>query len=156
VGKLRLTWSDLDAALPEYSRNRLLALRDEWKPTFPGIDKVFDKFRSHKRTMNLRELTEVLDEIALLVSDRDFEGTRWVLLLADPLWNGTLTVTWYDSYHMIVKLLFDIGFIGIAKDGRSFKYFYDEMNLADSESSFPDMVKFQVHNAFASALDVAD
>jgi len=154
VGKTRLTWSDLDAAIPEYSRNRLLALRDEWKPTFPGIEKVFDKFRSHNRSMNLREFTEILDEIALLVSDRDFEGTRWVLLLADPLWSGSLTDTWFDSYRMIVKLLYDIGFIGIAKDGRTFKYSYEEMNMADSELSFPDTVQFQVHKAFATALDI--
>jgi hypothetical protein len=40
----RLTWPIIHKAEREYSQNRLLALRDEWKSTFSGIDRVLNVF----------------------------------------------------------------------------------------------------------------
>lgn len=44
AGKPAITWDIIHAAEKPYSNNRLLALRDEWKPTYPGIDRVFHIF----------------------------------------------------------------------------------------------------------------
>ncbi|MCA1606109.1 MAG: hypothetical protein LC775_11705, partial [Acidobacteria bacterium] len=38
AGKSRATWADVTSAEPAYSRNRLLALRDEWKPSYPAVE----------------------------------------------------------------------------------------------------------------------
>jgi len=45
VGKGRLSWDDIKTAERSYSNTRVLALRDEWKGTYPGIGAVIDKFR---------------------------------------------------------------------------------------------------------------
>jgi hypothetical protein len=75
-GKSRLAWKDIDSAEGEYSHNRLLALRDEWKQNYPHLEKVFEKFRGCPVLMGRSELTPILDECALLTADIVFSAHR--------------------------------------------------------------------------------
>lgn len=66
-GRSRMTWETIAAAEHVYSENRLLALRDEWKVTFPGVQRVFDVFRKTSDGMSRSEFQKKLDDVALLI-----------------------------------------------------------------------------------------
>ena len=83
-GKPRLTWSMIHSAERSYSHKRLLALRDEWKSTYPAIDRVLQKFHQANVPMTRTELTKILDEAILLMVDRHFEGQEWMEDLSRP------------------------------------------------------------------------
>ena len=154
VGKNRLAWNDLYAAELAYSQNRLLALRDEWKPTFPGIDRVFSLFQSCKSVMNRDEFGERLDEAALLPAQEGFPGVLWMTQLSEPLWSGVGARDWPELYQPLVKLLFDIGFVGIRNRGQKIHYSNDSPGHADSYSHLTGSATFSIHAAFRRALDV--
>ena len=152
--KTRLTWEDIHRAESEYSRKRLWALRDEWKPTFPGIDEVFGQFQGHSAEMDREEFTRCLDEAALLVASHTFAGVVWMTALATNIWAGSHDATWVDQYQALVRLLFQIGFLGFARPGRSDPlYSYDDLGFADRPSNLEAVDRFVIHPAFRSALD---
>lgn len=153
-GKARLTWSDLQRSEPEYSKKRLLALRDEWKPTFPDIDKVFGLFRGCPRTMTRDELTLRLDEAVLLPTQHDFAGVRWMTDLSEPLWSGSGTQDWAESYQPLVKMLYDIGFLVLGTNSTTWHYANGDVGYADSHANLNAASEFMVHRTFWSALDV--
>ena len=72
TGRNRIRWADIDDAEPSYSRKRLLALRDEWKPNYPGIDRFFSIFRGAPTYMTQVDIQIRLDEAALLMAELDF------------------------------------------------------------------------------------
>lgn len=152
--KKRLTWSDIDSAELRYSQNRLLALRDEWKPTFRGIGEVFDVFRGTASLMSRDELGAVLDVVALLPAEKDFEGTSWLTPMTEPLWDGVGRTEWAEQYSQLVQLLYDIGFIGIRNRGERMHHSYEDPGFADSHRNLGPSAKFQVHQCFRPALDI--
>jgi hypothetical protein len=156
TGKSRLAWGDLQRSELEYSKKRLLALRDEWKPTFPDIDKVFQLFRRSVRELSRDQLTTVLDEAALLTTQDTFAGVRWMTDMTEALWSGTGSTDWATQYQELVKLLYDIGFIGIRESGRDLHYSYVDIGFADSLVNLGQASSFVVHPAFRAALDVVE
>ncbi len=72
AGKARLSWDDIKVAERPYSHKRLLALRDEWGRSYPGLEPVFHAFRSAAPVMDRAEYTRRLDAVALLSADADF------------------------------------------------------------------------------------
>lgn len=157
AGKTRLTWEIISAAERPYSYKRLLALRDEWKPTYPDIDKVFDKFRQAPILMSRDEFALRIDEAMLLVTEFSFSGTVWMTNLSEPFWNGT-SDEWAELYHPISRLLFNLGFIGCSatRDGRQVTYFYDDPDFLERVSNLENTQSFSIHPAFRAALDARD
>jgi hypothetical protein len=153
-GKSRLAWTDLQRSEPEYSRKRLLALRDEWKPTFPEIDKVFNLFRACSREMSVDELTLRLDEAALLLAQGDFKGVRWMTELSEPLWSGSGSQDWAESYQPLVRMLYDIGFLGIVTRSTGLHFAYGDHGYADSLLHLREASGFRIHRAFWQALEI--
>lgn len=151
-GKSRLTWTEIQNAETPYSYKRLLALRDEWKPTFPDIDKVFNIFRFAPVPMNKEEFTSRLDDAALLPADPSFAGVRWMTELSQPLWEGG-SGTWAELYHPLIRLLFNLGFIGCSSGRKAPIYFYDDPDFAERLSNLETAELFHIHPAFRAALD---
>lgn len=114
----RITWEQIYAAEDGYSRNRLLALRDEWKPTYPGIDRVFACFEECPAIMSQQQLAERLDEVAMLSAEPDFEGATWLGRLTMEFWKAGQD-DFGEQYGGLIRLLYDIGFIGcgVAREG---------------------------------------
>lgn len=152
-GKSRLSWRDLQGSELEYSRNRLLALRDEWKPTFPGIDRVFEVFRSSVEELSPEECRKILDEAALLLADPSFAGVRWLTDLTELLWHPG-TYGWDEIYQPLFKLLYDIGFLGVRGNGHAIHYSQSDAGYADSRTNLVGAQSFVIHPAFHRALDV--
>ena len=156
AGKTRLTWEIIHAAERPYSYKRLLALRDEWKPTYPDIDQVFSKFRQAPAMMSREQFTRRLDDAIILITDRKFTGTVWMTAMSEPFWHGE-SDDWAELYQPITRLLFDLGFIGCAgSGGRSAVYFYDDPDFLERVSNLAATQHFMIHPAFRAALDASD
>lgn len=154
AGKARLTWADIHRAERAYSTKRLLALRDEWKSTYPGVDRVFEKFRRTPTKMSREDFQKRLDDVMLLLSDPSFEGVVWLSQLSEAMW-APGEATWFQLYQPLLKMLFGIGFIGCASVARARPTFYlDDPLLVDSEAGIERCDAFFVHRTFHRALDI--
>jgi hypothetical protein len=154
-GNPRITWEHIHDAERNYSNNRLLALRDEWKPNYPGIDRVFDLFRGAPVVLDRKHCGSLLDDVALLATDESFEGSRWLTPLTETIWNATPSDTWADVYGRLVDLLFTIGFIGCCRGERSdLVYAHDDATFLASRRNMESCEAVSVHPAFRDALDI--
>jgi hypothetical protein len=152
-GKQRLTWNIIHAAERSYSYKRLLALRDEWKPTYPDIDLTFLKFRQADVPMSKDQLTARLDDAILLLADRNFAGTVWMTTLSEPMWSGG-DRDWAETYHPLFRLLFGLGFLGCRLAGsEDVVYGYDQPEFAERVSNLANAAEFYIHPAFRAAVD---
>jgi hypothetical protein len=155
-GKPKLTWELIHNAERSYSYKRLLALRDEWKPTYPGIDDVFTKFSQAPAVMSRDCLTKILDDAILLMADRTFTGVVWMTKLSEPLWNGD-KLDWAETYHPILRLVFNLGFLGCRMPKESIAiYVHDEPEFAERVSNFARAAEFCIHPAFRAAVDAKE
>jgi hypothetical protein len=155
-GKPTLTWEIIHSAERSYSHNRLLALRDEWKPTYPDIDLLFSKFRQAPVPLSRNELTDRLDDAILLLADKDFRGVVWMTRLSESLWSGE-NQDWAEMYHPLFRLLFNLGFLGCRLAGRETEFYsYDEPEFAERVSNLSSVMEFYIHPAFRSAVDARE
>lgn len=153
-GKSRMTWETIAAAEHVYSENRLLALRDEWKVTYPGVQRVFEVFRKAKDGMSRLEIQQKLQDIALLAVEPDFDGTRWLTDLSEPLWSGS-DDDWVDTYQRLVDFVYSLGLIGIAAaEGGHPIFAEDDPAFASRRSSIGPDARFFVHRTFHDVLGV--
>ncbi|WP_144875955.1 P-loop ATPase, Sll1717 family [Microbacterium sp. 1.5R] len=157
AGKHRLSWDDIHAAERQYSANRLLALRDEWKQTYPGIDQVVLKFRGAPARMTRGEFQDRLDECMLLMTAPEFTGVRWMTDLSRAMWESSAdTASWNELYQPLLSLLYRIGLVGCAISGSAAPLFFaDDALLVESESTVDRCEWFHVHRMFHRALDVS-
>ncbi|GIJ25539.1 hypothetical protein Vqi01_07010 [Micromonospora qiuiae] len=159
-GRERLTWVNIHAGEAAYSVNRLLALRDEWKPTFPGIERIFRVFTGARNTLTPEEMRKRLDDCALLAAEADFPGAVWMTELSEPLWSGSSADEFAVSYQPLIRLLHNIGFIGCittSHDGSDSPavYSYDDATFPDLLGNIRKVTGFVVHPAFRPALDIS-
>lgn len=156
AGKHKLTWDDIHSAERQYSTNRLLALRDEWKQTYPGIDQVVHKFRGAPARMAKADLQTRLDDCMLLMTAPEFSGVRWMTDLSRAMWESNAGErSWFELYQPLLSLLYNIGLVGCAVGGTGAPLFFsDDPLMVDSESTVDRCEWFHVHRMFHKALDV--
>lgn len=155
AGTPRITWDNIHSAELSYSRNRLLALRDEWKPTFPGIDQVFATFARSPVRLDTLEFRQRLDSAILLMSDQKFAGSLWMTELAAAVWTNAEAESWIEPYQRLVSMLYDIGFLGCSQ-GSNLRpvYSYENQGFADSMTNLRESAVFYIHPAFRPALEI--
>lgn len=155
-GRPKLTWELIHNAERSYSYKRLLALRDEWRPTYPGIYEVFTKFTQAPEAMPRNLLTKILDEAILLMADRAFPGVVWMTTLSESVWDSTQR-DWAEMYHPLFRLLFSLGFLGcrLPRD-RTVIYAHDQPEFAESVSNLARVTEFYIHPTFRAALDTKE
>lgn len=157
TGRERMSWENMRQSEKKYSEDRLLALRDEWKDPYFGIEKLFRCFRGKPARMTKQQLSEVLEDIALLVVDEKFQGTTWLTPLCEHMWSGDTTKTWEDMYGPIANMLFNFGFIGYSKSANTNSkaiYSYDEISKVNTVMDIENIQQFEIHPAFRAALDI--
>jgi hypothetical protein len=154
VGKARLAWADILQAERSYSSNRLLALRDEWKTNYPGIERVVAVLRRAPARMSRAELQERLDEMMLLPSDPTFPGSLWMTGLSQGMWAGGNDASWIEVYGPLLSLLFRLGLIGCAGASGPPRFFLDDPLLLESEARVEACRYFHVHRMYQPALDI--
>ncbi|MDQ1744067.1 MAG: hypothetical protein QOE23_2406 [Pseudonocardiales bacterium] len=155
VGKDRLPWADIKTAERSYSAKRLLALRDEWKSTYPGIDMVLDKFRKASARMTADEYQQRLDEAMLLLSEPKFQGVKWMTDTTAAMWTSNDETSWFELYQPLTKILYIIGLIGVSKPTGATPVFHlDDPNFIDQESNLSKVQHFYVHRTYQAGLDI--
>ena len=153
-GRPRMTWDLIHSAETSYSKGRLLALRDEWKPTYPGIERVFSKFQNCSAVLTTRELESVLDEVALLLATPEMGSSTWLTEYCAGLWEPQ-DLPWVERYGALTRLLYDIGFLGVIRGRRrNTLYSYGDGDALTVDSVFDDISGYAIHPAFQQALDV--
>lgn len=157
LGKNKLAWTDIHAAERDYSMNLLLSLRDEWKGTYPGIDKVVEKFRGSPSTMTKDELSLRLDEAILLLSDRTFSGVRWLTDVSSEMWAARPGPIEFHVYQPLLEVLFSTGLIGCStNDPSDSVFYYDDPKFVSRATSLDKTNFFTLHRGFHSGLEARD
>lgn len=166
-GKERLTWNGIRSAEDTYSRERLLALRDEWDLTYPGIERALRMFGRSPHTMSWEVLIPRLDNCALLIYDESFPGGVWMESVSRLMWSGE-DLEEQVRYQPLIKLLFNLGFIGFVRSKtetvRSERvpvddpaiFSYDDPHHADHIANLWSAEAFVVHPAFRPALEIPE
>jgi hypothetical protein len=151
LGKNRLSWKDLEAAVTPYSRGRLLALRDEWKTTYPGIERVFDAFKRARPSFDREEMSRRLDEVALLPAEDSFAGATWVTERSIGLWSASPSDDWEELYGPLLEVVYMTGLVGVASSRSSEPvYVYED----EDPPVVSDRTFFHIHLAFHAALAI--
>ncbi len=155
-GSTRVAWDDIRIAETPYSEKRLLALRDEWKTTYPDIHKVFELFRGAENPIDRDRFAGLLDEAMLLPADAAFRGVRWMTAASETMLGSGIASDhrWADLYGPLAKILFDIGFIGIIDPKGAERFAHEDPSLLDVDSPIDRLVGVTVHPAFHAALDL--
>ncbi len=154
AGNERLSWEDIKTAEDSYSYKRLLALRDEWKMSYPDIDRVFSVFSGSVIPMSQSEFTRCVDDAALLLADPYFRGHEWLDQMTSAMWNNPAG-SWADWYGPLVALLYNIGFIGCSTGRQgTVRYVRTFPEFAERASNLEATTAFMIHPAFQAALDV--
>jgi hypothetical protein len=154
VGKSKLPWADIKTAENAYSVGRLQALRDEWKGTYPGIDRVIEMFRSRNARLGKDEFSKLLDDIMTLPADPGFAGVRWVSDVSLGLLTSGPDSTWADQYRDLVSILFRLGVVGVSKGSGPPVFQTDDAGFASQDSNLEKAEFFYVHRMLHSGLDV--
>lgn len=153
-GNERVSWEDIKNAEESYSYKRLLALRDEWKMSYPDIDRVFSMFNGAVVPMSQDEFTRRVEDVALLPADPHFRGNEWLAPFTSAMWNNP-SGSWSDWYGPLVSLLYNIGFIGCMTGGQStVRYVRTFPEFAERASNLEATVGFMIHPTFQAALDI--
>lgn len=154
-GQGRLTWNDISRAEKSYSEKRLLALRDEWKPTYQDIQSIWALFRDAVIPLSKDQLGGYLDDAMLLLSDPGFQGVRWMTTLSEPMWSSTSESSWTELYQPLVRMLYEIGFIGFVQTpAGSATYSYDNPDFANDPLNLDSAKEFFIHPAYHMALNI--
>jgi hypothetical protein len=145
VGKNSISWDAIHEAEHPYSEKRLLALRDEWKSTYPDINRVFDAFLGAPSPMSRSEFTDVT-----------FKGGQWLTHLCESLWDYTVDPSnWLQQYQPLLKVLYQIGLVGSStSEAAPTSYFYESPAYVDRPGNLGDDAWFDVHPTFHLALEI--
>lgn len=154
-GKTQISWDAIKQAEVSYSENRLLALRDEWKANYPGIERAFEAFRHASGRMDRLEFEARLDDCILLLAEDGFTGTGWLEPLGAAVLSGAAKQSWAARYGPILRMLYSIGFLGVASQGRRNPTFYiEEPNALKFDRQIESVDSYFVARAYHSALEV--
>lgn len=154
VGKSKLPWSDIKTAETAYSAGRLQALRDEWKGTYPGIDRVTEVFRRSLGRIAKSDFALLLDDIMVLPAEPAFQGMKWVTDASMAMMTSGPTSTWAERYSPLLSVLYRIGLIGMSRGSSAPIFHTDDRGLVDHVSNVERADFFYVHRMFHQGLDV--
>ena len=91
----------------------------------------------------------------LLLSDPSFDGVRWMTTLSESMWSSTSGSSWTDLYHPLIKMLFEIGFIGFVQPSdKPVMYSYKNPDFANDHSNLEATKEFLVHPAYHLTLNI--
>lgn len=154
-GKTQVSWDAIKRAEIGYSEARLLALRDEWKLNYPGIDRVFETFRHANGKMSRSDVQERLDECIMLLAESGFTGEGWLAPLGDSVLEGVAEKAWEKRYGPMLRMLYSIGFLGVASQSRKNPTFYiEDPNALKFDRQLESLDAYFVARAYHSALEV--
>lgn len=156
AGKPKITWDNLNEAEVHYSYNRLLALRDEWKPSYPGLEEVLSAFAGAPTVLSPDTFREYLDDVALLLASSSFAGRGWLMEFTKKVWEAEVGQDQgLQPFRPLIELLFEIGFIGFRQVSPKAIFSQDQPDFLTQHHAFSSIAGFVVHPAFWATLSIA-
>ena len=154
-GKGQISWDSIKRAEIPYSTNRLLALRDEWKLNYPGIDHVLEVFRGAPGRIDRDALASILDDCALVLSESSSSGSQWSEAAVRSVLHAGPRDTWVAKYGRLIRLLFSVGFLGASWEASRRPVFAIEDELAFARNTrLAEAEFFYVARMFHAALEI--
>jgi len=149
-----ITWENIIQVEREYSVERLAALRDEWRDPYLGIDKSLKFFDGAPLKILHNDLGKILDRVAELSMEDNIRD--WLGPMFQNFWDlDNEPANWHKRYGQFISLLYEISFLGIAKNEKTSPiYSYQDPLLAGQLDKLNSTSYFTVHTAFRSALDI--
>lgn len=140
-----------DAALGEYSRDRLRALADEWSSDYPSLPKFFPLFFGMPPTCKFSAIdNDKFDKICLEVSVNIGESDDALSRYATEHINGVGTVT--SSLACVLFEFYKIGLIGIKPLSFEKPSWVDQTGRGISRSALIDDFSIAIHPSYHRAL----
>lgn len=153
AGKDRISWDHILHAEKKYSEDRLMALRDEWKDPYFGIDHVIDQFDKCGQYLGIDDLTKIFERISSIPGTHRDERLDWIDDMFSAYFDDSEDHNdWMTVYGRLLHLLFDISFIGVC-DGLRAIYSHDDSPHSPLSSITDDTV-FCVHPMFRPQLNI--
>ncbi|WP_157365823.1 P-loop ATPase, Sll1717 family [Arthrobacter sp. Leaf234] len=149
-----ITWEHIKHAEYNYSAGRLLAFRDEWKATYPGIDKVLEVFRGASTRMEIPEFEQRLSDAMLLSQDYPMSESDWLMNLSEGAWAPGETSR-EKMYGPLIKFLYKVGFVGCAVNSGAPTFATSDARYLDVAGRLSGMRFAYVHRTYHRALDIA-
>lgn len=156
VGGARITWQQLEDSEQSYSNDRILALRDEWKASYPGLEKVMGCFVGVPPVMTPDDLLLPLEEVSLLLASPQFSERTWLMDLLKPVWEGNVSRD--DSvgpYMGLIELLYDLGFIGVRQATPKAVFSQEQPELLRQHHAIKAIAGYVVHPIFWAGLGIS-
>jgi len=154
-GKAQISWENILQAEKVYSFNRFLALRDEWKGTYPGVGLLFEAFRGSAARMSRENVAECIDNAILTLSDSDAAGADWFRAISEPVLSGRADLGWEGTYQPAVALLYRLGFLAASLQPSDKPIFFlEDPHLVSSVEHIMRVRGFVVTRPYQSALAV--
>lgn len=152
-GSPSISWANIKTAEKSYSYDRLLAFRDEWKPTYPGIDRVVEVFRGASSRMDVREYEQRLDDVMLLSQEYPMNESDWLLNLSEAAWSPG-SPSWEKMYGPLTRFLFRLGLIGCAVNSAKPVFVTSDVHYLDFGARLTSLRSVHIHRAYHMALDI--
>ncbi len=149
-----ITWDGLTQGVRKYSNSRLEAVVSEWNLVYPGMGWLLERFSGQPERLDRPNLEAVLSEAALdselldLGAPLDLFQQFQASLSVDDAWSG--------SFMHVVRVLFEVGFLGLNLDESApgYVYSYKEPDYANGLRVIPEAGTFRIHRAFHSSLGI--
>ena len=150
IGKNKITQSSILEAEEKYSKGRLEALEDEWQNPYLDIGKLFNFFRRRKNKLEYDEFMGIVESITTDVLEK--EEVRKI-----GKWEWIIEGNYIDKasydYQNFVKLLYQVGFVGIKEyPDSTTRYVHSEL-----DNGMPDInkeSKFYINPCYYRAINV--
>ncbi len=156
IGKERVPWEVVTGVEREYSQGRLSALNEEWADPYAGLQTVFAQFRGTPDRLSRKQLTDIFESVALLMMDPKFPGTLWMTDACKHMWEARAgALTWYETHIELLRILYNLGFLGCARrPGDPLTYYFEDELFGSYPDNFPEDAEFGIHLTFAPALEI--
>lgn len=150
-GTPHVTWEHIEAAEFAYSEDRLLALRDEWKVSYPHIDLVFQQFSCAPTIMHPPVFLKLLHNVADLLALVEFDNS-WLMEMLRPAWDGQ--DVGLSDFLPLIALLYRLGFIGVRLVSNQPIFEQDQPEFFRRGDPLATVRSFVVHPMFWAVLGI--
>jgi energy-coupling factor transporter ATP-binding protein EcfA2 len=150
-GMLNLTWSKIEKAEEEYSKQRLNSIIDEWKDSYFGLPALFPML---PRLGEKFELSSILDtDIDKIFSHKMVTECPWLTFLQDQYCNDRMSFN--EIKYEFLNVLYLIGIVGFKQkgDNKVVYSFEQPLDMTSHVKNFPEST-IHVHKMFWKAFEI--
>ncbi len=149
----KLTSSDLQEAVGEYSRLRLRALGDEWNANFPALLDFVKVLQRKPASFKISTISDKeLEDLCLDVAANNPGGEGILQQYAHKIADALFSVTVFKS--ILTQVFFRIGVVGLKTETYRKVTWNDELGMGVSKSEIDNETSIVIHPMYHRALGI--